>query len=152
MLLKNSKVLLKSKLSNYFLLTKTSIKYFSSHPVVHNENHEHENSHEEHHDDHGHHGHHEITGEVDLNKVYVPLNSNLSPFISLTGVPSNMRQVNTIIEGEAKAKGAITPISIPFITKNRVFHNDLANVSYEDNPYFHPEPYGYLITDDVFNF
>ena len=29
--------------------------------------------HDEHHDDH--HGHHEITGEVDLNKVYVPLSS-----------------------------------------------------------------------------
>jgi hypothetical protein len=33
------------------------------------------NHHDEHHDDH--HGHHDITGEVDLDKVYVPLSADV---------------------------------------------------------------------------
>jgi hypothetical protein len=44
------------------------------------DSHAHHNSHDSHgHDSHGHddHGHHEITGEVDLDKVYVPLNSQV---------------------------------------------------------------------------
>lgn len=39
----------------------------------------HNDHHDEHHDDH--HGHHEITGEVDLNKVYVPLSSDVNSCI-----------------------------------------------------------------------
>ena len=52
-------------------------KRFSAHATNHhadNHGHEHDN-HSEHHDDH--HGHHEITGEVDMNKVYVPLSAEV---------------------------------------------------------------------------
>ncbi len=43
------------------------------------DSHSHHNDHHAHHDGHGHddHGHHEITGEVDLDKVYVPLNRDV---------------------------------------------------------------------------
>lgn len=41
----------------------------------------HEDHHEEHHDDH--HGHHEISGEVDLNRVYVPQNEHVIYYIKL---------------------------------------------------------------------
>jgi len=135
-----------------------SCKYFGSavshghgngHDSHHNDSHGHNShGHDDSHDDHDH-GHHEITGEVDLNKVYVPLNSEMSKFISLTGVPTSENQTSFKIEGECKAKAEITPISIPLITRNRVYYNDLANVRLEDNPYFHSEPYGYLISDDV---
>jgi hypothetical protein len=52
-------------------------KRFSAHGTNHHgENHEHgHDSHSEHHDDH--HGHHDITGEVDMNKVYVPLSADV---------------------------------------------------------------------------
>jgi hypothetical protein len=53
------------------------------------------------------------------------------------------------VENNCKAMNEITPISIPLITRSRVYFKDLADVSYEENPYFHPEPYGYLISDDV---
>lgn len=111
----------------------------------------HENHSDHDHDDHDHHGHHEISGEVDLNKVYVNLDPNMAKMISLIGVPHVEKVVNHTIEGQAKARSQITPIAIPFITRNRVWHNDLANVTYEENPYFHPEPYGYLIIDDPFD-
>jgi hypothetical protein len=52
-------------------------------------------------------------------------------------------------EGDMKAHNAVTPIAIPFITRHRKRFRTLGNVSYEDNPYFHSEPYGYLIADDV---
>lgn len=111
----------------------------------------HENHSDHDHDDHDHHGHHEISGEVDLNKVYVNLDPNMAKMISLVGVPHVEKVVNQTIEGQAKARSQITPIAIPFITRNRIWHNDLANVTYEENPYFHPEPYGYLIIDDPFD-
>ena len=41
----------------------------------HHNNINHNNNHD-HHDDHGH-DHHEITGEVDLDKIYVPLNNHV---------------------------------------------------------------------------
>jgi hypothetical protein len=43
------------------------------------DNHGKHNNHNDHHDDHGDHGHghHEITGEVDLNYVYVPQSKNV---------------------------------------------------------------------------
>ena len=58
-----------------------SVKGFSAHGTnQHGDNHGHgnNNGHTEHLDEHDdHHGHHEITGEVDLNKVYVPLSANV---------------------------------------------------------------------------
>ena len=162
MFLNQGKVLFKNflprsiRVSHNTSISITSIrKYFLSTSVnTHTDSHGHNtesHGHEEHHDDHGDHGHghHEITGEVDLNKVYVPLDSNLSKLISLTGVPLANRKINVVIEGHAKAKAEITPIPIPFFTSNRAYHNDLKNVTKEANPYFHSEPYGYLITDDV---
>jgi hypothetical protein len=53
-------------------------------------------------------------------------------------------------EGEMKAHNAVTPIGVLFISRYRKRFKSLGNVSYEDNPYFHPEPYGYVICDDVF--
>ena len=159
MFLNQGKVLLKNFLPRSIRVnsnTSVSIismkKYFSSsHSASLNSHTESHGGHEEHHDDHGDHGHghHEITGEVDLNKVYVPLDSNLLKLISLTGVPLVNRKLNVVIEGHAKAQAEITPIPIPFFTSNRAYHNDLNNVTKENNPYFHSEPYGYLITDDV---
>ena len=46
-----------------------------SHATEHGQSNGHHENHEDHHDDH--HGHHEITGEVDLNKVYVPLSADV---------------------------------------------------------------------------
>ena len=53
------------------------------------------------------------------------------------------------IEGEHKAFGAISPIPVLFATRQRRRFKTLSNISYEENPYFHPEPYGYLVSDDV---
>lgn len=53
------------------------------------------------------------------------------------------------MEGEAKAYNAITPIAFPLLTRNRRNFRKLENVPNEDNNYFHSEPYGYLIGDDV---
>jgi hypothetical protein len=148
MFLNQGKLLIRKKLIPSLNISRLSIRAFSSS----HHGHEHGHGHGESHDDHGHddhHGHHEISGEVDLNKVFVPLDTNLAKMISLIGVPRPEKTVLNVYEGEAKAKSQITPLSIPLITRNRVFHNDLANVSYEENPYFHPEPYGYLIVDDV---
>lgn len=59
-------------------------KNFSSKVDHHQANHQadHHNHNNDSHDDHGHddHGHHEITGEVDLNKIYAPMNSNVKLF------------------------------------------------------------------------
>jgi hypothetical protein len=108
----------------------------------------------DHHDDHGHdeHHHHEITGEVDLNKVYVPIDSTKSKYISLMGIPHEHKVQFKVFEGELKAQNQITSISIPLITRSRIYFKDLSNVTYEENPYFHPEPYGYLTSDDVIIF
>ncbi len=150
-LLKSFKLTSKNNIANQSFL-KLLLRNFGTH-AVHHDGHNESSGHGDHgHEDHGHghgHGHHEITGEVDLHKVFVPMNSNRVKLVALTGLPSTSKLDEGIIEGNAKAKAAITPISIPFITRNRVFHQDLANVSYEENPYFHPEPYGYLINDDV---
>jgi hypothetical protein len=140
------------------LRSNMTIKYMRRHfsaSHAHKEHNSHDthkehDDHDDHHDDH--HGHHEISGEVDLNKVYVDLNSKLTPFISLTGVPLPEKVQTHVIEGVAKAKAEITPIPVPFVTSSRIYHNDLQSVRKEDNPYFHSEPYGYLITDDVFIF
>ncbi len=94
-------------------------------------------------------GHHEVTGEVDLKKMHVPVEKNNSRYISLTGTYTQNDNISGTIEGTTKARGAITPIYIPLVTRSRVYFKDFANVSYEENPYFHPEPYGYYITDDV---
>lgn len=53
------------------------------------------------------------------------------------------------IEGTGKAYNSITPIAIPLLTRNRRNYRRLENVPNEENPYFHPEPYGYLVHDDV---
>jgi hypothetical protein len=101
------------------------------------------------HDDHGHH-HHEISGEVDFNKTYVHVDSQMQKLVSLTGLNSTENAAKPyVIHGYCKARKEITPIGIPLITRSRVYFNDLADVSLEDNNYFHPEPYGYLISDDV---
>jgi hypothetical protein len=69
------------------------VKNFSVHTShSHGENHANEhghgqgNGHNYHHDEHheDHHGHHEITGEVDLNKVYVPLSADVSTIKYIT--------------------------------------------------------------------
>jgi hypothetical protein len=140
---------------------KNAIRFFSSshgHDVHgHNGNghnghghnvHESEHGHDGHDDGHGHH-HHEITGEVDLNKVYVNIESQNKKYISLTGILNSNKNFIRIYEGEAKARNAITPIAIPLFTRSRHNYRDLANVSLEENTYFHPEPYGYLVSDDV---
>lgn len=128
------------------LLNKNVMKLFSSnHSSNGHDSHDNHGGHG--HDDHGH--HHEITGEVDLNKVYIPLNAEISKFISMTGAISPFQKEHIVSEGQMKARNAVTPIPIPVITRNKVFYRDLANVPYEENPYFHPEPYGYLVSDDV---
>jgi hypothetical protein len=38
---------------------------------------------------------------------------------------------------------------MPFVSRQRRRFKTLSNISYEENPYFHPEPYGYLFADDV---
>ena len=43
----------------------------------------------------------------------------------------------------------MTPIAFPLLTRNRRNFKTLQNVSNEENPYFHSEPYGYLFADDV---
>lgn len=70
-------------------------------------------------------------------------------FVSLTGLPSDNNQINVTIEGDCKAQNAITPIAIPILTASRKRYRRLANVPDEENPYYHPEPYGYLVSDDV---
>jgi hypothetical protein len=167
MFLSQSRLLLRKNFVNLNtpnLLTKFPMRTFAANQGAHHSTHSSEtahgdghghqpNHHDDHgdHDDHDHHGHHEISGEVDLNKVYVNLDSNMAKMISLVGVPHLEKVVSHSIEGQAKAKSQITPIAIPFITRNRVWHNDLANVTYDENPYFHPEPYGYLMVDDPFD-
>lgn len=54
-------------------------------------------------------------------------------------------------EGENKAFNEVTPIAFPILTRNRRNFKRLAGVRNEDNPYFHSEPYGYLISDDPFD-
>jgi ABC-type Zn2+ transport system substrate-binding protein/surface adhesin len=157
MFLKNFKLL--SRVNNNLLIKNINLKFFSgSHGnVTHNSMHDnngqastpHDENNHDHHDHHDHHGHHEITGEVDFQKVYLPVNSQMKRYISLTGTLHNNREVHKVIEGDMKARNSVTPIPIPLISRNRVFYKDLANVSYEENTYFHPEPYGYLISDDV---
>lgn len=70
-------------------------------------------------------------------------------FVSLVGLPADDKKVNITIEGSQKAYNSMTPFAIPFVTKNRKTTNMLKNVRDEENPYLHPEPYGYLISDDV---
>ncbi len=67
----------------------------------------------------------------------------------MIGVPNNNRHVHIIAEEIGKANKQITPITVPLITRSRVYFKDLSDVPYEENPYFHPEPYGYLVSDDV---
>jgi|LauGreDrversion4_2_1035121.scaffolds.fasta_scaffold262551_1 ABC-type Zn2+ transport system substrate-binding protein/surface adhesin len=151
-LLKSFKKNLNSKINKGGNFSKLILRSFGTHQ---HDTHDHKGHHDHGHgdDSHGHgHGHHEITGEVDLSKVFVPMNSKTAKLVSLIGLPSNDKYKELLIEGDNKAANAITPIPIPFITKNRVFHQDLANVTKEENPYFHPEPYGYLVSDDVFYF
>lgn len=58
--------------------------------------------------------------------------------------------MHSIIEGDQKAYNAQNPLYLPPFTRNRgAYFNDLANVSHEENPYLHEEPYGYLFSDDV---
>jgi hypothetical protein len=41
-------------------------------------------------------------------------------------------------------------LAIPLIHQSRRVHRGgLSGVPQEENPYFHPEPYGYLFHDDV---
>lgn len=54
----------------------------------HGDHHDHHGAveHHDHHDHHGHHDHHEITGEVDLGRVYVPLSKEVK-LLSLVQEP-----------------------------------------------------------------
>lgn len=62
--------------SNGSIIKRFSVHVNNSHSDPHtSEGNGHNNHHDEHHDDH--HGHHEITGEVDLEKVYVPLSAEV---------------------------------------------------------------------------
>jgi hypothetical protein len=114
-------------------------------PAMHNVLSEH---HDDHHDDHGH-GHHEITGEVDFEKIHVPISKNNLTYISLIGIPPKEHNSHHAFSNERKAYFDTTPIYIPLITRNRQKFRDMQSVQYEDNPYFHSEPYGYLTSDDV---
>jgi hypothetical protein len=73
----------------------------------------------------------------------------MSKFVALIGTNQKHKEIKKTFESNSKAVDEITPISIPLITRSRVYFKDLAGVKYEDNTYFHPEPYGYLISDDV---
>ncbi len=53
--------------------------------------------------------------------------------------------------GHYKALLAQRSISIPILQQGRRQYRQLTNTLYEENPYFHPEPYGYLFSDDVNN-
>lgn len=126
------------------VLNRGVIRFFGSH-----EHAQHGVEGEHGHSGHDDHGHHEITGEVDLSKVYVKVNAEEKPFVSLTGIKSVQEKVTGAIGGGMRARNATTPIGIPLITSSKIYHRDLADVFNEDNPYFHPEPYGYLVSDDV---
>lgn len=93
-----------------------------------------------------HHHHHEITGEVDLKRVYCPQPENLGgKFISLSGLKADEVSTSKIQEGAYKALHKKNPL----IWDN---YQKLANVEDSNNPYFHTEPYGYDLGDDVYTF
>lgn len=87
--------------------------------------------------------HHEITGEVDLKRVYCPQPENLGGrFISLSGLKADQVSTSKVQEGAYKALYKKNPLAWDNYHK-------LANVENEKNPYFHTEPYGYDLGDDV---
>ena len=93
--------------------------------------------------------HHHISGKVDENKTFMPENLNLN-LVSLTGLPSNNKKdfnTTNVFHNNMARNSKISP----FDFGNR-FNSDLGAVMEEDNPYAHPEPYGYLIPDDVRNY
>lgn len=74
----------------------------------------------------------------------------MQKYVSLIGLnegDSSVREVH--IHGHHKAILAQPSIAIPLIHQGRRQYRGLTNVLNEENPYYHPEPYGYLFHDDV---
>ena len=68
--------------------------------------------------------------------------------IGLNSGDSNKHDIH--IHGHHKALFAQRSLTIPLIHQSRrPFRNAMSGVPQEENPYLHPEPYGYLFHDDV---
>ena len=67
--------------------------------------------------------------------------------IGLNNGENNTKEIHE--HGHYKALFAQRSISIPLLHQGRRQYRQLTNTLYEDNPYFHSEPYGYLMSDDV---
>jgi len=77
-------------------------------------------------------------------------NFQLHRFVSLIGL--NNGDHNVIVNhehGHYKAILAQRSLAIPLFHQGRRQYRNLTGTLYEENPYFHPEPYGYLFSDDV---
>lgn len=93
-------------------------------------------------------GHHHISGKIDSDRVFVPLNSEIknNGLFSVCGLPSDKVDESSFHN--------VTEHGPKFLLNSNPFElihrpTKLANVPMEENPYVHDDIYGYTLGDDV---